>query len=106
MPVTHILPEANINAVARGSRSLIMTAPNRFGLYSVFRHRKAICFKSSFTPKFAVGWGVGNQKEINRLMNNYYKTTFREFLKNLTRCCNILQSDVAFSTNAIGSLQN
>lgn len=53
-PVTHSFPDAKISAVARGSRSRMMTAANRRGLYSVLRHLRAIFFRSSLTPKLAV----------------------------------------------------
>lgn len=43
-----IFPEEKINAVVLGSLIRIMTAANRFGLYSAFRARIAMLFKSNF----------------------------------------------------------
>lgn len=50
-PVQTIFPDENISAVVRGSRIRIITAAKRLGLYSAFLARKAICFKSNWTPK-------------------------------------------------------
>jgi hypothetical protein len=46
--VQTIFPEEKINAVVLGSLIRIMTAANRFGLYSAFRARIAMLFKSNF----------------------------------------------------------
>lgn len=69
--MTHSLPEANMRAVARGSRMRIITAAKRRGLNSVLRQRRAIFFRSSRTPRFAIGgWGgvvfvfVGNVRKV------------------------------------------
>ena len=43
-----------MSAVARGSRSRMITAANRLGLNSVLRHRRAICLRSRRTPRLAV----------------------------------------------------
>ena len=43
-----IFPEEKMSAVVLGSRIRIITAANRFGLYSAFRARIAILFKSNF----------------------------------------------------------
>ena len=48
VPVQTIFPEEKINAVVLGSLIRIMTAANRFGLYSAFRARIAMLFKSNF----------------------------------------------------------
>jgi len=53
-PVHTIFPELKISAVVRGSRILIMTAANRFGLNSALRACKAIVFRSSRHPRFTV----------------------------------------------------
>lgn len=53
-PVQTILPELKINAVVRGSRIRIITAANRFGLYSALRACKAIFFKSNLQLKLTV----------------------------------------------------
>lgn len=45
-PVQTNLPDANISAVVLGSLILMITAANRFGLYSVFLQEFAIFFKS------------------------------------------------------------
>jgi hypothetical protein len=66
--VQTILPDENIKAVVLGSRILIITAANRFGLYSAFRACNAIFFKSNFTHKLTVdtmfcNWGTGIESE-------------------------------------------
>jgi len=53
-PVQTILPELKIRAVVRGSRIRMITAANRFGLYSAFRACNAIFFKSSLHPRLTV----------------------------------------------------
>jgi len=53
-PVHTIFPELKISAVVRGSRILIITAANRFGLYSALRACRAIFFKSSLHPRLTV----------------------------------------------------
>ncbi len=53
-PVQTIFPELNIRAVVLGSLIRIMTAANRFGLYSAFLAWSAICFSSSLQPRFTV----------------------------------------------------
>lgn len=53
-PVHTILPEEKIKAVVRGSLILIMTAANRFGLYSAFRAWRAIFFKSNLQLRLTV----------------------------------------------------
>ena len=61
-PVQTILPELKIRAVVLGSLIRIMTAANRFGLYSAFLAWRAIFFKSSLQPKLTVDtifWRVG-----------------------------------------------
>lgn len=46
-PAQTIFPDANTSAVALGTLILMITAENRFGLYSVFRALRAIWVKSS-----------------------------------------------------------
>ena len=53
-PVQTIFPELNISAVVLGSRILMMTAANRFGLYSAFLAWRAIFFKSNLHPRLTV----------------------------------------------------
>lgn len=53
-PVHTILPDEKINAVVLGSLILIMTAANRFGLYSALRACSAILFRSSLQFRFTV----------------------------------------------------
>jgi hypothetical protein len=53
-PVQTILPDENIKAVVRGERIRMMTAANRFGLYSALRAYRAIFFRSNFVPKLTV----------------------------------------------------
>ena len=45
-PVTTILPLLKMRAVVFGSRMRMITAANRFGLYSAFRAPVAIAFRS------------------------------------------------------------
>lgn len=52
-----------MSAVVLGSRILMMTAANRFGLYSAFLACKAMCLRSSFRPREHVettfcSWGT------------------------------------------------
>ena len=47
-------PDSKTSAVVLGLRNLIITAAKRLGLYSAFRHFRAISFKSSLHFKFAV----------------------------------------------------
>lgn len=53
-PVTTILPEAKTRAVVFGSRIRMITAANRFGLYSALRACKAIVFRSRRADRFTV----------------------------------------------------
>lgn len=53
-PVQTIFPLLNISAVVRGSLILIITAANRFGLYSAFLACNAIFFRSNLQFKFTV----------------------------------------------------
>ena len=53
-PVQTILPDPKMSAVVRGSRILMMTAANRFGLYSALRACRAIFFRSSLHPRLTV----------------------------------------------------
>lgn len=53
-PVQTIFPELKMRAVVRGSRMRMITAANRFGLYSAFRACSAIFFKSNLHPRFTV----------------------------------------------------
>lgn len=53
-PVHTIFPELKIRAVVRGSRIRIITAANRFGLYSAFLACKAIFLRSNLQLKFTV----------------------------------------------------
>ena len=53
-PVTTIRPDAKSKAVAFGSRRRIITAAKRRGLNSVLRQRRAICLRSSLTPRLAI----------------------------------------------------
>lgn len=46
-PVHTIFPDENISAVVLGSLIRMITAANRFGLYSALRALSAICFRSS-----------------------------------------------------------
>ncbi len=53
-PVQTIFPELKIRAVVRGSRILMITAANRFGLYSAFLAWSAIFLRSNLQPRFTV----------------------------------------------------
>lgn len=53
-PVQTILPLLNIKAVVLGSRIRIITAANRFGLYSAFLACSAIFFRSNLQLKLTV----------------------------------------------------
>jgi hypothetical protein len=53
-PVQTILPLLNINAVVLGSLIRMMTAANRFGLYSAFLACRAIFLRSSLQFKLTV----------------------------------------------------
>jgi len=53
-PVHTILPLLNMRLVVRGSRILIITAANRFGLYSALRACIAIFLSSSLHDKLTV----------------------------------------------------
>lgn len=53
-PVHTIFPEEKISAVVLGSRILMITATNRFGLYSALRACRAICFRSNLQQRSTV----------------------------------------------------
>lgn len=53
-PVHTIFPDENMRAVVRGSRIRIITAANRFGLYSALRACNAIFFRSNLQFKLTV----------------------------------------------------
>lgn len=53
-PVQTILPDEKMRAVVRGSRIRIMTAANRFGLYSALRACSAIFFRSNLQLRLTV----------------------------------------------------
>ncbi len=62
-PVQTIFPDPKISAVVLGSRILMMTAANRFGLYSAFLACSAIFLRSSLQPRLTVetmfcSWGT------------------------------------------------
>ena len=70
LPVQTIFPDEKINAVVRGSLILIITAANRFGLYSAFLACIAIFFKSSFPQSKSTvatifcSWGESTPKSF------------------------------------------
>ena len=53
-PVMTIFPLLKINPVVFGLRSLMITAANRFGLYSVALPFQVIYFKSNLHPRSTV----------------------------------------------------
>ena len=59
---------------------LMMTAANRFGLYSAFLACRAIFFRSSFTPMLTVlyefvksSWGLTKPDDVLELWDNFWR---------------------------------
>lgn len=70
-PVQTIFPLLNIKAVVLGSRILIITAANRFGLYSAFLAWSAIFFKSNLQFKLTVDTIFLKMKKIFNIRDKY-----------------------------------
>ena len=64
-------PEWKIRAVVFGSRNLIITAANLFGLYSAFLHWSAIFLRSRLQLKFTVEttflWKMANDEKSKKI---------------------------------------